>query len=135
MMRLAPRRAPALVVLALAVFWLLAAPAAADDLVITDKDNGGSFRVHVGQKIKVNLRDPGSGGYNFLTPEHDKGVLKMVGEHRLPRSEPRRLGDFGRMVYEFQAQKVGQTNLVIPVKRPWEKKSEIYLQVTISVQP
>ena len=130
-----PRRASALGALALAFLWSLAVPAAAADLVLTNKDNGGTFRVHVGQKIMVNLRDPGSGGYTFLIPEHDKSVLKMLGERHIPRAEPRRMGDFGRMVYEFQAQNVGQTHLVIPIKRPWEKKSETYLKVTISVRP
>jgi predicted secreted protein len=45
------------------------------------------------------------------------------------------MGDFGRMVYEFQALKEGQTALVIPIKRPWEKESQTYLKVTISVRP
>jgi predicted secreted protein len=87
----------------------------------------------VGQKITVNLRHPGSGGYNFLSPEYDHSVLKMLEERRLPASDPRRLGDFGRMVFEFQAIKPGQTALVIPSKRPWEKKSQAYLKVTIKV--
>jgi predicted secreted protein len=135
MISLTPRRALSLGALALALLWLLAVQAAAQDLVITNKDNGRIFTVPVGQKIIVNLRDPGGGGYNFLTPEHDKSVLKMLGEHRLPRAEPRRMGDFGRMVYEFRAQKEGQTALVIPIKRPWEKESQTYLKVTISVRP
>jgi predicted secreted protein len=106
-----------------------------EPLVLNEKDNGHAFTVTVGQKITVNLRDPGSGGYNFLTPEHDQGILKMVGEHRIPRSDPGRMGDFGRMVYEFQALKEGQTALVIPIKRPWEKDSQAYLKVNILVRP
>jgi predicted secreted protein len=135
MISITPRKASALVALTAVLLWLLAAQAAAADLVITNKDNGRAFTVNVGQKIIVNLRDPGGGGYNFLTPENDRSVLKMIGERHLPRAEPRRMGDFGRMVYEFQALKEGQTNLVVPIKRPWEKKSETYLKVTISVRP
>jgi hypothetical protein len=59
-------------------------PAAAGDLVITDKNKGQAFTVKVGQKISVNLRNPGGGGYNFLAPEFDKSILKMVGEKRHP---------------------------------------------------
>ena len=59
----------------------------------------------------------------------------MVGEHRLPRSEPPRMGDFGRMVYEFMALKEGQTALVIPIKCPWEKASETFLKINILVRP
>jgi|GEM_PF-3588637 len=126
---------PALGALAVVLLWLLGAQAAAQELLITDKDNGQAFTVRVGQKITVDLRHPGGGGYNFLTPEYDQGVLKMVGEHRLPRSEPPRMGDFGRMVYEFMALKKGQTALVIPIKRPWEKASETFLKINIQVGP
>jgi predicted secreted protein len=135
MISITPRKAPAFGVLTVALLWLLAVQAAAADLVITNKDNGRSFRVNVGQKIIVNLRDPGGGGYNFLTPEHDTSVMKMLGERHIPRAESRRMGDFGRMVYEFQALKEGKTALVVPIKRPREKKPLTYLNVTILVRP
>jgi predicted secreted protein len=135
MKSLTPRIAPTLMALTAVLLWLLAVQAAAQELVITNDDNGRDFTVNVGQKITVNLRHPGGGGYSFLIPEHDKSVLKMVGEHRLPASEPRRMGDLGRMVYEFQALKEGQTALVIPIKRPWEKDSQTYLEVNILVRP
>jgi predicted secreted protein len=121
--------------LTVVLIWLLTVQAATCNLIITNKENGRNFKVKVGQKLTVNLRDPGGGGYNFLTPEYDQSILKMVGERHLPRTEPPRMGDFGRKVYEFQAVKDGQTNLVIPIKRPWEKQSETYLKVTISVRP
>jgi predicted secreted protein len=135
MISITPRKAPALGALTAVLLWLLAIQAAAADLVITNKDNDRAFRVNVGQKIILNLRDPGGGGYNFLTPEYDQGILKMVGERHISRAEPPRMGDFGRMVYEFQALQKGKTSLVIPIKRPWEKQSETYLRVTISVRP
>ena len=135
MINLTPRKALALVATIAVLICLLAVQAAARDLVITNKDNGRAFTVNVGQKIMVNLRDPGDGGYNFLAPEYDQGILKMVGERHLPRAEPPRMGDFGRKVYEFQAMNAGKTTLVIPIKRPWEKQSETYLKVTISVRP
>jgi predicted secreted protein len=121
--------------LLVALLWVLGAQAAPPGLVITNDDHGRSFTLQVGQKITVNLRHPGGGGYSFLTPEHDRDVLMMVGEHRLPAAEPRRMGDFGRMVYEFKALKEGQTPLVIPIKRPWEKDPQTYLKVDILVRP
>lgn len=128
-----PKVALALVVLT--VLGLGAGGAVAENLVITDKNNGQAFTVQVGQKITVNLRHPGSGGYNFLKPEYDHTILKLVGESVIPRSKPRRMGDFGRMVYEFQGLKEGKTALVIPIKRPWEKESQAFLNVTILVRP
>ena len=131
----APIIAPALGALTVVLLWVLGAQAETKELFITDKDNGQAFTVQVGQKITVNLRHPGGGGYSFLTPEHDREVLEMVGERCLPASEPPRMGDFGRMIYEFQALKEGQTALVIPIKRPWEKDSQTYLRVNILVRP
>jgi predicted secreted protein len=135
MRRLAAASLVALGALAVVLIWLAGAQAAGKDALITDQDNGRAYTVRVGQKITVNLRHPGSGGYSFLTPEYDQTVLEKVGENRLPATEPRRMGDFGRMVYEFQALKAGSTTLVIPIKRPWEKDSQTYLKVTITVQP
>ncbi len=137
MINITLRKALALGALTLTVvlIWLLGVQAASCELVITDKENGRSFGMKVGQKITVNLRDPGGGGYKFLTPEYDQNILKMIGERHMPWQEPRRMGDFGRKVYEFQAVKEGQATLVVPIKRPWEKQSETYLKVTISVRP
>jgi|WetSurMetagenome_2_1015567.scaffolds.fasta_scaffold19957_4 predicted secreted protein len=129
------RRAAALGAVALLALWLLAAPAAAQPPVMTDQDNGQAVTVKVGQNLTVNLRHPGDGGYNILPPQYDRAVLKLAGERRLPASEPRRMGDFGRIVYEFQALKEGQTSLVIPIQRPWEKESQTYFKITILVHP
>ena len=125
----------ATIIIWLAAIWLVAATgtARAEPLDLTDKDNGRTVTVQVGQNLTVNLRHPGSGGYSFLAPEFDRTVLKLVEGHRLPASEPRRMGDFGRMVYEFQALRAGQTPLIIPIKRPWEKEPQTYLRVTIQV--
>jgi predicted secreted protein len=135
MIRTTPRKALFLGALTSVLIGLLAVQAAACDLVITTKENGRTFKVKVGEKLTVNLRDPGGGGYNFLAPEYDAAVLQMIGERRMPRAEPPRMGDFGRKVYEFKAMKEGQTTLVVPIKRPWEKKSETFLKVKISVRP
>jgi predicted secreted protein len=130
-----PGKASVLAVLTVALIGLLAVQAEARDLVITNKANGQTFRVNVGEKIMVDLRDPGGGGYNFLAPEYDQNILKMVGQRHVPKANPNRMGDFGRKVYEFQAMKGGETTLIVPIKRPWEKQSETYLKVTVSVRP
>ncbi len=119
----------------MAALVLALAPAWAAPLIISDQDNGRTVTAAAGQQITVNLRHPGSGGYNFLSPEYDHSVLQLLEESRLPATDPRRLGDFGRMVFQFQAIKPGQTALVIPIKRPWEKESQTYLKITISVRP
>jgi predicted secreted protein len=120
---------------ALVFLCLPALAASGPGLTVTERDNGREYTVHPGERFTLNLRDPGDGGYSFLTPAYDGAVLNMVGEHRTAPSEPRRMGDFGRMVYEFEAVKAGQTVLTVPIKRPWEKNSETFLKITILVRP
>ena len=134
-MTAAARLAAALGALALVLLCLPALAASGPGLTVTERDNGREYTVHPGERFTLNLRDPGDGGYSFLTPVYDGAVLKMVGEHRTAPSEPRRMGDFGRMVYEFEAVKAGQTTLTVPIKRPWEKNSETFLKITILVRP
>lgn len=134
MKRCRDRMAIVLAGLALALLWWAGASAqAAGPLTITEKDTGRAFTVKVGQKLVVDLRNPGSGGYDVLAPEYDARILKLLGQRRQPRTDPRRMGDFGRVVFEFEVLKTGQTDLVVPIKRPWEKQSEVYLKVKISV--
>ncbi len=130
--------APARFAAALVALVLLCLPALAASgpgFTVTERDNGREYTVHPGERFTLNLRDPGDGGYSFLTPAYDGAVLKMVGEHRTPPGEPRRMGDFGRMVYEFEAVQAGRTTLTVPIKRPWEKNSETFLKITILVRP
>lgn len=102
-------------------------------VVITQKDKGRTFTVKVGQKLVVDLRHPGDGGYDVLSPKYDGKVLKLLGQRRKPRKDPRLMGDFGRVIYEFTGLKAGQTDLVIPIKRHWEKHPKDYLKVKIKV--
>jgi hypothetical protein len=53
---------PALGALAVVLLWLLGAQAAAQELLITDKNNGQAFTVRVGQKITVTCGTRGAAG-------------------------------------------------------------------------
>jgi len=136
MQRFKDRRAIVLAGLALALLWLAGGPVqAAGPLTITEKDTGRTFTVTVGQKLVVDLRNPGSGGYDVLAPEYDTQILKLLGQRRQPRKDPRWMGDFGRVVFEFEVLKAGQTDLVVPIKRSWEKQREDYLKAKIKARP
>jgi predicted secreted protein len=128
------KKAAAWAILA-ALGLLPAAWAESPALTITEKDNGRAYTVKVDQKIVVDLRHPGDGGYDILTPEYDVKVLMILGmkKRTAAPSGPRRLGDFGRTEYHFEALKEGGTDLVVNIKRPWEKQSQVYLQVKIKV--
>jgi predicted secreted protein len=105
--------------------------------VITETYQGGPLAAKVGEIITLNLRNPGSGGYSIVTPVYDARVLKLISEKHVPaqRGPVARAGDFGRIVYEFQAIGAGETELAIKIARPWEKQQppKEFLRVTIKV--
>jgi predicted secreted protein len=105
--------------------------------VITETYQGGPLAAKVGETITLNLRNPASGGYSIVTPVYDAQVLKLISKKVVPAKQGAvaRTGDFGRIVYEFQAIGVGETNLAIQIARPWEKEQppKEFLKVTIKV--
>jgi inhibitor of cysteine peptidase len=113
--------------LLLAGFWLMAlmlpaaplraAPAA---LTLTEKDSGRTVTLKAGETLLVNLRNPGSGGYNVLPPVYDGEILTLLSRRDLPpaKSIP---GDFGRIEFVWQARQAGDTEVTINIARPWEK--------------
>jgi len=120
---------------ALAVTSLGSAAASPPSLTITDADNGGSFTCRVGELITVRTRNPATGGYNIVNPVFNPEILKLQAKKELP-PEPApfpKLGDFGTLVFEFEAIGVGETNLTIEIARDWEvnKSPEEYLKVKI----
>jgi len=106
---------------------------------ITETYRGGPLVVKIGEKTTLNLRDPASGGYSIVTPVFDARILKLLSTKHLPPTPTPvpRMGDFGRIVYEFQAIGVGETELAIQIARPWEKTQppEEYLKVKVKVGP
>ena len=113
--------------------------APANGPIITETYRGGPLTAKVGEKITLNLRDPASGGYSIVTPVFDARVLKLLATEKLPpeRQTVPRMGDFGRIVYKFEALTPGETDLAINIARPWEAKKppEEYLKVKIKVLP
>ena len=108
-----------------AVFFLTAAQAAPASVVLQEKDRGRTVTLQVGQKLLLYLRDPASGGYSTNPPIFAAAVLKLASQKKLapePRKPPR-AGDFGQLFYEWQAMAPGETEIIINIYRPWEKKA------------
>ena len=83
----------------------------------------------------LNLRNPASGGYTVVTPVHDPHILKLVSRKVLP-PEPApfpKAGDFGKIIFEWEAAGVGETDLTVQISREWEKQKPPldYLKVRI----
>jgi hypothetical protein len=88
-------------------------------IVITAKDSGKTLPVKVGQRLTVDLRLEGDDA--VAAPEFDPFILTLLGQTLQSSSGPQ--GSSVRVKYEFEVRKVGQTDLIIPVKASGERSS------------
>ena len=92
--------------------------------ILEEKDRGKTVDLKVGEKLILKLRNPASGGYTVNPPIFAAAVLELTAQKDIP-PEPQarpRAGDSGRLFYEWQAKAAGETEIVINIFRPWEKK-------------
>ncbi len=93
--------------------------------ILYEKDRGSTVTLKLGQRLRLYLRNPASGGYNTEPPIFAPGLLQLLSQKQIP-PEPRpvpRMGDFGMLFYEWEAVGMGATDLVINIYRPLEKKA------------
>lgn len=117
--------------------WIMSAVAADPaPLILHEKDRGRTIHLQLGQKLILYLRNPASGGYNTNPPIFSSAILKLVDQKKLPPNRQKPLaGDFGQLYYEWQAQAKGQTDIIINIHRPWEKKPpEEFWRVKVRVE-
>lgn len=125
-----------------AVLGLSAAPpplqaSAAATHSLTEKDSGRTVTLKVGDRLRLNLRNPGSGGYAVLPPLYDHQVLTLLSREDIPpekRPQPL-MGDFGRIEFTWEARQPGATAVSVPIARPWEKDKppEFFVKIQVVV--
>jgi predicted secreted protein len=125
----------------LAIFLIAMAAAAHSaapgPVTLQEKDRGKTITLQVGEKLLLYLRNPGSGGYNTNPPIFNATVLELVSQKKMPRDpqKPPLPGDFGQFYYEWAAKGRGETDIIINIHRPWEKKApEEYWRVKVRVE-
>jgi inhibitor of cysteine peptidase len=122
--------------LSVLLFQATPVQAGSADLTLTEKDSGRTVTLQVGEKLLLNLRNPGDGGYNVLPPVFDAAILTFLSRRDLPPSRPRP-GDFGRLAFTWQARQPGETDLTVNIARPWEKAKAPaqYVKIRVRVSP
>ena len=92
--------------------------------ILEEKDRGKTVNLKVGEKLTLSLRNPGTGGYTVNPPIFNAAILELAAQKKIP-PEPRerpRMGDSGQLFYEWLAKGKGETDIIINIFRPWEKK-------------
>jgi predicted secreted protein len=107
---------------------------AAPAQLLTEKDGGKTVTLRVGERLALNLRNPGDGGYTVATPVYNKGVLKLLSRETLPGGPPPTVGDFGRIVFTLEAEGAGETDLTVQISREWEKEKPPLDYVKVKVR-
>lgn len=111
--------------------------ASAATYTLTEKDSGRTVTMRVGEKLRLDLRNPASGGYTTLAPTYDATILTLLSRQDLPpEKRPKPLmGDFGRLEFTWEARAPGETAVTVNIARPWEKDKppEQYVRIRVRV--
>lgn len=94
---------------------------------VNGADNGKTISLAHGQTLKVDLGNPGDGGYTFDTPQYDASVLSLKGHTHTPPVNTNLIGDFGTDTWEFIALKSGSTSLTVTASRSFEANSTVVM--------
>ena len=94
--------------------------------VLTILDKGKIIQIESGKSFLLILRNPGSGGYVVKDPpEVDSQILDFLRtERKEPKGSTNMDGDFGEIVWTFQAKKTGESHIIVRALRPWERNKE-----------
>lgn len=93
---------------------------------LTERDDGRILSLKPGDIIEMNFPNPARGGYNIVNIIFDSSILELLSKREQPQ-EPSpipKLGDFGRIIYEFKVIGLGQSDLAIQIGRDWEVNSQ-----------
>jgi predicted secreted protein len=94
---------------------------------VNGADNGKTISLAQAQTLKVNLVNPGDGGYTFDTPQYDASILSLKSHTQTPPANTNVVGDFGTDTWEFIALKSGSTSLTVTASRSFEANSTVVI--------
>jgi predicted secreted protein len=110
-----------------------ASPPAPADVLVGNQANGTAVTLQAGQKLTVELRSLGDGGYTnwAITTPPSPGVLALTASTHEPPSAAQP-GNFGKDLFVFEARAPGETPFVATATRPWSGESATFtLDVTV----
>ena len=99
---------------------------------ITAEDSGTTLSLKKGDKLNLELKDYGDGGYSWEIVTLDETVLSLT--ERFDSEPSGMLGDFGNDIWVFTAEKTGSTTLELKCSRSWDKAdvcAEFIIQVEV----
>ncbi|MBM3708400.1 MAG: protease inhibitor I42 family protein [Actinobacteria bacterium] len=111
---------------------------ASSTAALTEKDNGKSIELKVGETITVKLESNPTTGYSWsLSEETDQGIMFMISSEYKQSSDDKELvGGGGFETFKFKAAGQGSTEIILNYMSPWEEdiKPEDIFRLSINVK-
>jgi predicted secreted protein len=86
---------------------------------ITAEDSGTTLSLKKGDKVNLELKNYGDGGYTWEIVTLDEKILSLSEKSHSQTSGF--MGDFGSDIWVFTAEKTGSTTLELKCSRSWDK--------------
>lgn len=99
-----------------------AMPGPSDRLVLTDKDNGRSINLRLGEVLTLRLEASPGTGYGWQVVQDDPALLAPLGKPVMEPLESGKLGAAEYQVFRFKAKAAGKGVLQLHYQRQWEKQ-------------
>ena len=106
-----------------------------DDVIVTDKENGKTVSVQIGQRLLVRLPSNPSTGYEWSLDKTDEKLLTPDGESAFDVAAANVEGAPTIQTLFFKAKSVGKIALELKYTRPWEKDAapEKVYKITVNI--
>lgn len=86
--------------------------------LLTEKDNGRSVDIRVGESISINLPENATTGYRWAIDHYDPECLKATASE--PHYTANAIGSGGEIAFTFEGRKIGSGEIVLKHWRHWE---------------
>ena len=103
----------------------------ADTLLVTQKQNGETVTLPVGDTLAIELAGNPTTGYEWVVAQADAHLLEAAETEYQPDSDA--LGAGGRYTFRFRALASGSTPVVLAYRRSWEPDPIETFSLTVTI--
>ncbi len=102
-------------------------------MILTQKDNGTSITLKVGDRFSIQLPENPTTGFQWEFLPNTDGVVTLEATD-YNASAPKLIGSGGQKTLTFQVEKAGQTTITLNHWRPWEGDASLLERYTLTVK-
>src|SRR5215510_7301373 len=92
-------------------------------LLLTEKDEGRTVDIRVGQELRVSLPENATTGYRWATEQYPEAFIEAIAIE--PRYTANSVGSGGLVAFVFRGAKAGSGEIVLKHWRHWEGERSI----------